>query len=783
MDPTLQACLQSWSFDPWLCGGVILAAVIYLRGAQILRRRGGRGPARVQTLAFLAGLATIFIALVSPLDTLADLLLSVHMVQHLLLMVAAPILLWIGQPLRELELGLPRPIVQTWLVPLRNTPLVRGILQFFERPFVGAVAFVVVMWGWHLPGAYELALGSPRWHRIEHASFLAVGLLFWRPVIEFLGDSNRRATRRDARQRPAYWLLPYLFLTDVAGTLLGAILAFSNHVLYPHYARLPPLAGLSALDDQALAGGLMWVLGSLALLGPLGWIGYWLLLDDHSTRASNELRVIPTPMRANGGVSAARISNSPVPFDLLRVPGLGNILRSRHARLALRFSMLALAAAIVLDGLTGPQMSAMNLAGVLPWVHWRGVAVLGVLLVGNVVCASCPFTLPRSFLRRHVTPRWEWPRALRNKWLAAVLLATFFLAYEVFDLWASPWWTAWIVLGYFLAVALVDSFFRGAAFCKYVCPIGQFQFVQSLVTPLEIRPRELATCTSCRTHDCIVGNQRSTGCELELFVPRKSSNLDCTLCLACVDACPTANVGLIATPPLQALSTGRLGVSTSQPSGRLDLALLLVVFVFGAFANALGMVGPVVQLIDRLANATPLPRQVLEALGFVTVALVVPLTLLCLTTVVAGWRLPALEAWSSTWVRGCMTLVPIGIGMWVAHYGFHFLSGPWSFVPVGERFFSDWGLTGLPAPDWSFNCCARVADGVLKFEILALDLGLLASLYLAYRVVAQQAASPLSALRAWAPWACLIAMLFSLGIWIVFQPMEMRGMLSAGGAG
>jgi ferredoxin len=601
--------------------------------------------------------------------------------------------------------------------------------------------------------------------------------------VEFLSGVRAHAPRGSARFIQPYWLLPYLFLTDVAGTLLGAVLAFSSHVLYPHYATLPALAGMTAIDDQALAGGLMWVLGSLAWLGPLGWIGYRLLLDDAG--GAPALRVQHAAIRQNESFGAARErfpATLPAAFDALRLPMVGAILRSRKSRLALRLGMFALAAAIVLDGLTGPQVAAMNLAGVLPWVHWRGVAVLAVLLVGNVVCASCPFTLPRSVLRRWYTPRWEWPRALRNKWLAAALLAAFFLAYEVFDLWASPWWTAWIVLGYFLAVALVDSLFRGAAFCKYVCPIGQFQFAQSLLSPLEIRPRESATCTTCRTHDCLVGNDRSTGCELELFVPRKSSNLDCTLCLACVDACPSANVGLIAISPLQVLSSDRLRGGLARLGGRLDLAVLLMVFVFGAFANALGMVAPVVQSVDWLAEATPLPRRVIEALGFLVVALALPCLLLCVTTTLARRRQLHSESWTKVLAGSCVALLPIGVGMWVAHYGFHFLSGPWSFVPVGERFLTAWGIPWLPAPDWSFNCCAPVAEGVLKFEILALDLGWLTSLYLGYCLTTNQSATKRLALRAWLPWACLITALFVLGIWIVFQPMEMRGMLSTGGA-
>ena len=95
------------------------------------------------------------------------------------------------------------------------------------------------------------------------------------------------------------------------------------------------------------------------------------------------------------------------------------------------------------------------------------------------------------------------PSLLRNKWLAAALVLAFFFCYERFGLWASPWLTAWIVLAYFVVAFVVDTIFRGAAFCKYVCPLGQFNFFGSLISPLEIKVREPATCATCRTKDCI----------------------------------------------------------------------------------------------------------------------------------------------------------------------------------------------------------------------------------------------------------------------------------------
>ena len=96
---------------------------------------------------------------------------------------------------------------------------------------------------------------------------------------------------------------------------------------------------------------------------------------------------------------------------------------------------------------------------------------------------------------------------------------------------------------------VIDGFFRGAAFCKYVCPIGQFNFVQSLVSPLEVKVRDPEVCASCRTKDCIRGRDGIPGCELHLFQPRKAGNMDCTFCLDCVHACPHDNIGILAGPP------------------------------------------------------------------------------------------------------------------------------------------------------------------------------------------------------------------------------------------
>ena len=192
----------------------------------------------------------------------------------------------------------------------------------------------------------------------------------------------------------------------------------------------------------------------------------------------------------------------------------------------------------------------MNLAGVLPWIHWRGLIVLGLLVAGNVFCMACPFMLPRTLARRWLPAGPELAAAGcgASGWRSSCSSASCGPTRRSPSGTArggprgSPWATS-------PRPSSIDGFFRGAAFCKYVCPIGQFNFVQSLVSPLEVKVRDPAVCASCRTKDCIRGRDGIPGCELHLFQPRKAGNMDCTFCLDCVHACPHDNVGILAEPP------------------------------------------------------------------------------------------------------------------------------------------------------------------------------------------------------------------------------------------
>jgi polyferredoxin len=470
-------------------------------------------------------------------------------------------------------------------------------------------------------------------------------------------------------------------------------------------------------------------------------------------------------------------------FDLLRAPLLGRVLRWRHARTLFQIPLLLLSVLMILHGFFGPSLAPRNLATTITWVHFRGALVLVLLVAGNFFCFACPFVLVRDFARRFFRPVRNFPRFLRNKWLSVSLLIAGLFVYELFDLWSSPWWTAFLIGFYFMAALIVDGFFKHASFCKFVCPIGQFNFLASTISPLEVKVRDQAVCTSCRTKDCIRGRRDPVaplvviqrGCELALFQPRKVGNIDCTFCLDCVQACPHDNVGILTRVPASELTNDAMRSGVGIFSRRKDLATLSLLFVFGALLNAFAMVSPVYAVENWLAFRLHLTHEA-PVLGvlFVVALVIEPVVLLG----IAVWltRLSTDKAPLSLLVRYSYSLVPLGFGIWLAHYSFHFLTGLYTFIPVMQSAAAELGWQFLGTPLWRLT--GLPVSTVQGLEYGFIFLGLLGSLLVSYRLAEED--SPVRPMRAFVPWAGVAVILFSAAIWLLSQPMEMRGTMLGG---
>jgi len=460
-------------------------------------------------------------------------------------------------------------------------------------------------------------------------------------------------------------------------------------------------------------------------------------------------------------------------------------LKWRYVRPLLQAPLLIIGVVMIFHGLFGPNISPKNLATTLSWVHFRGALVLVLLCAGNLFCLACPFMLARQAARKIFRPRWDWPRALRNKWLSGGLFVLVLFCYELFDLWASPWWTAWLIIFYFLGVLVVDGFFKHASFCKFVCPIGQFNFVASTFSPLEVKVRDQDVCTGCETKDCIRGRREPVsdlvtirGCELALFQPRKVGNMDCTFCMDCVHACPHDNVGILSRLPGGELLTDPLRSGIGYFSKRKDLAALVLIFTFGAFLNAFGMVSPVYAVENWLGRLLHVSHE-LPALGiiFTTFLIVEPLLLLGFAswlTVRIGGSNRALVPLA---IRYSYALVPLGFGMWLAHYGFHFLTGLWTFIPVTQSALISIGIPWLGKPLWTLRGVSAPVVQVIEMGFLIL--GFAGSLVITHGLAEEDA--PQRPMRAFLPWASVWLIVWLASMWLMFQPMEMRATVMMSG--
>jgi cytochrome c oxidase assembly factor CtaG len=247
--------VTAWTFDPTVVAALVATGLVYLQGVQRVRRPDRKLVGRAA--CFLGGLAVLWLALQSPIDTYADLRLSTHMVQHLLLtMVAAPLLV-LGAPV-TLALRASTPAFRhRWLLPLlRSWPV-----RLLTAPLVSWAQFALVLWASHFSPLYEAALRSGGVHALEHLLYVASAVLFWSPVVGI--DPSPKRLSHPAR-------LLYLFLAMPQASFLGLALWGTSRVLYPSYQA--PLGPAAALDDQHLAGTIMGSAGMLVMVPALGLV-------------------------------------------------------------------------------------------------------------------------------------------------------------------------------------------------------------------------------------------------------------------------------------------------------------------------------------------------------------------------------------------------------------------------------------------------------------------------------------------------------------------------------
>jgi cytochrome c oxidase assembly factor CtaG len=244
--------LRDWTFDPIFLL-VLAVAVLYFLGLRAYRARGGRRFPRWRPLFFYTGVLVVAVALLSPVDALADYSFTWHMLQHQwLIMVAVPFIL-LGAPFIPVIRGIPPPWRRRWFVPFARNRWVRAFFIHGTRPAFALLAMQGLVLVWHYPALYDLALRNEAAHYLEHFCFVFPAALFWWNVV----------TPYPFQPRLHYFLrMALLLMSSIINGALAALITFSDTVLYG-YSEQVEFWGLTMRSEQQLGGLLMWTGGAM----------------------------------------------------------------------------------------------------------------------------------------------------------------------------------------------------------------------------------------------------------------------------------------------------------------------------------------------------------------------------------------------------------------------------------------------------------------------------------------------------------------------------------------
>jgi len=242
-----------WDFDPWFVVPLCGTAALFLLGSMNLWRSAGlgRGVRWNHHCAFWAGWSLLFFAIASPLHWLADRLFSAHMIEHMVLMLVAPPLLACARPSGVMIWAFPRP----WrgaLGAIGASSSIAALWGVFGHPVAATAVQALALWSWHAPVLFDWALRSEAAHRLEHLCFFFSAVVFWWSLLHGRGPGRGERVRDGIN-------IGCLFVTVLHSGLLGALLTLSIRIWYPEQAHVADGFGLSPLEDQQLAGIVMWV--------------------------------------------------------------------------------------------------------------------------------------------------------------------------------------------------------------------------------------------------------------------------------------------------------------------------------------------------------------------------------------------------------------------------------------------------------------------------------------------------------------------------------------------
>jgi polyferredoxin len=432
-------------------------------------------------------------------------------------------------------------------------------------------------------------------------------------------------------------------------------------------------------------------------------------------------------------------------LDLFRkLPLLERVLKTRVFQPVMLLLTLAVFTLVILTGLFGTPVGSRNFGIIFVWIVWWGLLIiLLVPFLGRFWCAVCPIPAPGEWLQRRsiITKRLpklrtlnqRWPRRLKNMWLQNFG----FLGVALFSaiILTRPTVSALVLLGFIVLGVVLSVFYRNRVFCRYVCPVGGFIGLYSMVSPLELRVRDPQVCRDHTTKDCLTGNVNGYGCPWMVFPGELQRNTYCGLCMECLKTCPKNNIALNLRPPGTDL--------WAAEERRIDEAYKSFIMLTCALVYSVVLLGPWGWL-KGWANMESLLHWLAYAGGFLAANLLIVPGLFALTSA-ASWLLARRAVpLRRLFIDYAYTLVPMGLAAWVAFsLGFVLINGSYAIQVLSDPFGWGWNLFGSADALWT--PAAPQIIGFLQTGVLIA--GLMFSVRTAHKIARQHARDPRLAFR------------------------------------
>lgn len=448
---------------------------------------------------------------------------------------------------------------------------------------------------------------------------------------------------------------------------------------------------------------------------------------------------------------------------LKRVPILKVVLKSRLLQPVLTLITLFVFTLAILTGLFGTPAGSRNFGIVFVWIVWWALLIIVLVpLFGRAWCNFCPIPAPGEWLQRrgiirrtpgslHSLHR-RWPKRFKNMWLQNIgfLLVATFSAIIL----TRPQVSAFVLLGFMLAAVGLSILYDNRVFCRYVCPVGGFIGLYSMLSPLELRVRDCKTCLEHRTKDCIVGNEKGYGCPWMVYPGNLTRNTYCGLCLECIKTCPKDNITINLRPVGSDLLVAK--------ERRLDEAYKAFIMLGCALLYSVVLLGPWGWL-KSWANMDSLPHWGIYAASFWIINLLALPGLFLLATTIARKLSQQAVPHRELFVSYAYTLVPLGLAAWIAFsLGFVFVNGSYALAVLSDPFGWGWNLFGTADAPWT-----PLWPSLTSFlQVGVLTVGLLFAVQMAYRIARQHSDEHRQAFRAMLPIAGFLVLVTMGFLWL-----------------